>query len=180
MLRDLRLAVGIVEIQHLRLREHVGRAEAGRMMWVPLYLDGPAHLVRNDSADRVTVQHAGASIEVGQRRYDVRGITHGRNKVAGRLARVTACEPAEGEGSRHELEDMAALRRAGQRLGQPRKFLGSARDESGVLSPLPERPPLAGYRWHMEQSVKSLLGTWYCAMRLCGEGVFAVLCHSVL
>ena len=50
-------AIGIVEIQHLGLRERIRRAEARRMMRIALDLDRPAHLCVDDDADGVAVQH---------------------------------------------------------------------------------------------------------------------------
>ena len=58
--------IRIVEIEHLRLREDVGGAEACWMPRVSLYLDRPAHLVLDHDAGCVSVSHIGGGVEVRQ------------------------------------------------------------------------------------------------------------------
>ena len=56
--------IRIVEIQHLGLGEHVGSAEACRMLRITLDFDRPAHLMLNDNARCVTVHDIGGAVEV--------------------------------------------------------------------------------------------------------------------
>ena len=79
-------AIRIVEIQQLRLREHVGGAEARRMLRIALHLDRPAHLMLDDNAGGVAIHDVGGAVKVRQSRNDIRRHPHRRSQVSARFA----------------------------------------------------------------------------------------------
>ena len=168
--RDGLEAVRVVERQHRRLREGVGRAAARGVIRVALDLHRPAELALDEDA------HA----EPGPGRHRTREVQRatGDDVLGGvdvrddRLARLLAAraDPAERERARHELQERAAPERV-----EPHRPLHGilARDElaeRGLVGRLLERPPedLAprrrearpdgvevGHRWQVQQLVSS-------------------------
>ena len=71
--RDARGAIGIVEVEYLRLRDRVRGAEAGGMRGIAFHLDRPAGGVANQHAARIATKHAGGREHVAAVRDGIGG-----------------------------------------------------------------------------------------------------------
>ena len=112
----------IVEIQHHRLREHIRRTEARRMVRIALDLDRPAHPVLDHDAAGVAVQDVGGRVVVGQRGNDVGRDSHRRNQHARRAAPIASADrPAIANAAAISLQHAATVPRRGQPFGEARE-----------------------------------------------------------
>ena len=162
-------AVRVVEVQHRRLREVVGRAEGARVRGVALDLDRPALIALHEhaSAHAADLQHAGV---LHRHAGDPLGRAEGRGDdlLGGPPAAAGQAHAREGEGRPHDAEELTSigavehLRGAGGELAvHPLAEL----DRLGELVEAAECSPAAGsgrtvrrgQRWHVEQSSPGLI-----------------------
>ena len=162
-------AVRVVEVQHRRLREVVGRAEGARVRGVALDLDRPALIALHEhaGAHAADLQHAGV---LHRHAGDPLGRAEGRGDdlLGGPPAATGQAHARKGEGRPHDAEELTAigavehLRSAGGELTvHPLAEL----DRLSEFVEAAERSPAAGsgrtvrrgQRWHVEQSSPGLI-----------------------
>ena len=132
-------AVGIVEVEQRRLREHIGRAEAGRVRRVAFNLGRPSFVALDEQAGRAATERHRGCVEQRPAGNDVLRLAGVGKNLLRRLARA-ARHPGERERRSHQLQERPTLDRI-ERLGQPRReFVADELVEVGAVL-LFERPP---------------------------------------
>src|SRR5262245_13041929 len=109
-LRDRLCAIGIVKIQDGSLREHVGRAEARRMVGIPFDFRQPSFIALDQQADRVRPKRHRHSIKLWLAEDHSIRLLDVRNDVL--LGGLPASrKPGKRERRSHELQKVASVDR---------------------------------------------------------------------
>jgi hypothetical protein len=174
--RDGLRAVGIVEVQHGRLRLRVGSAQAGRVLRVAFDLGGPPVMAFDEHGPRVAAVEHGRGEELRPPGHHLLGRLHVGHDLLFGLHRASG-EAGQGERGAHDLHEVAPARgilELGGLLGELAvQELEETRRVGQVFEARPETlavaaPPtshfesdghsvhgtLAAHRWHVLQEVR--------------------------
>ncbi len=119
-------AVRIIEVQQLRLGEHIQGAQTCRMKRITFDLERSPHDVFDDDAEGIAAQHVSSRVEVGQAGHDVGWRAHGRNEV-GAEAGLAACHARHHQRSAHQSDGLPPIHAAVEGRRQAGKLLAHAR-----------------------------------------------------
>ena len=169
-----RRPVGVVQAEDVRLSEDIGRAEALRVVGVPLDLRRPALVALHEDAARVAVVRGRRGEEERTARHQVLGLPHVRENRLLRLLRADG-EPGQGQRCAHECQELPPALRVFEGRRLLRKLTLQELEEPGALGELVEALPVAtaggsagtathalesdrdggdvilAHRWHVEQ-----------------------------
>ena len=106
-LGDRLRAIGVVEVEHRRLGDRVGGAEARRMLRVALHLGRPSLVALGQDAGRIAADHRRGREEERPSGHDLLGLLDVGNDLLERLARAGG-QAGEPERGRREPKEVAA------------------------------------------------------------------------
>ncbi len=152
-------AVGVVQLEHARLREHVGRAQAGRVLGVALHLDGPAVVAGHQ-------QRRGHAGQLEQGGEALRLPRHELGRVVGErqdllLRPAAAGQAGQGDRGAHDLQEPPAREAVGvgaagvpvpARQPLEPQHVGRARRVGRRREALRQQPPVLGRLRQLRQA----------------------------